>query len=133
MYKVLMCFFIALTLCSCEKSVQGNADTSECLAYKAKMIASQPPNSTKEQHNFCKELLYVKQETKRLLISYQVDLKRGVMAAIEGSNLPIIYDLKNMNIIVVAVPEKEAERYIKYFQSLYGIYGVKEDGMMYLN
>lgn len=38
-----------------------------------------------------------------------------------------------MSIVVIAVPDEMAEKYIKYFRSLDGVYGVQEDSMMHLN
>ena len=66
-------------------------------------------------------------------MSYQQALKPKLMAAIDGAGLPVIYDLKNMDIVVVAVPDEMAEKYIEYFRSLDGVYGVQEDSVTHLN
>ena len=129
MYKQVMCVLSGLMLCSCVNGVQRNVDTPECQSY----TAPQQSEAASAQRHSCEKSRSEKQEGKRLLISYQSALKPKLMTAIDGAGLPVIYDLKNMNIVVVAVPEEMAEKYIEYFRSLDGVYGVQEDSVMHLN
>ncbi|EPQ5852409.1 hypothetical protein FMK74_27070 [Klebsiella pneumoniae] len=133
MYKQVMCVLSGLMLCSCVNGVQRDVDTPECQSYRAMMTAPQQPEAASAQRHSCEKSRSEKQESKRLLISYQQELKPKLMAAIDGAGLPLIYDLKNMNIVVVAAPEEMAEKYIEYFSSLDGVYGVQEDCVMHLN
>ncbi|MBK0167439.1 hypothetical protein [Klebsiella sp. S69] len=133
MYKQVICVFSGLMLCSCVNGVQRNVDMPECQYYRAMMTAPQQPKPASAQRHSCEKSRSEKHESKRLLISYQSALKPKLMTAVDGAGLPVIYDLKNMNIVVVAVPEEMAEKYIEYFRSLDGVYGVQEDSVIHLN
>lgn len=133
MYKQVMCVLSGLMLCSCVNGVQREVDTPESQSYRSMMTDPQQPEAANAQRHSREKSRSEKQESKRLLISYQQALKPKLMAVIDGAGLPVVYDLKNMNIVVVAVPDEMAEKYIEYFRSLDGVYGVQEDSVMHLN
>lgn len=133
MYKQVMCVLSILVLSSCINGDQRDIDTPECQSYRAMKTSPPQLEAVNSQRHSCAKSRNENLESKRLLISYQSTLKPKIMTAIDGAGLPVIYDLKKMSIVVIAVPDEMAEKYIKYFRSLDGVYGVQEDSMMHLN
>lgn|GEM_PF-6488447 len=70
---------------------------------------------------------------KNLIISYDMTKKQNIIDATQKQKMEIIYDLKNMNIIVVSVPEINLSETIKEIEKIDGVLGVQEDSKMELN
>lgn len=68
-----------------------------------------------------------------LIISYDVAKKQNVLKVIEAQKMQIIYDLKNMNIIVVSIPKSDIQESTKYLEKIDGVLGVQEDSKMELH
>ncbi|MGF7484042.1 hypothetical protein [Providencia sp. SP181] len=115
MYKKIIFVLSVIVLCSCTNEHLHDTDS---LAYKSDkaVIAVSPKN-----------------ESKKILISYQPTLKSKIKNDIDKSGAHVTYDLKNMNIFVISVPAEMNEKYINYFRSVDGVYGVQEDSVMHLN
>lgn len=63
----------------------------------------------------------------RLIVSYSADSKEDILADARKRGMKVVYDLKNMNIIVLGVPEKDADKEINRLEQLTGVLGVQKD------
>ena len=67
------------------------------------------------------------EKSTRLIVSYSADSKEDILADARKSGMKVVYDLKNMNIIVLGVPEKDADKEINRLEQLTGVLGVQKD------
>ncbi|MBJ8769083.1 hypothetical protein I5393_11880 [Citrobacter freundii] len=65
--------------------------------------------------------------TQRIIINYSEGSKAGILDAAKRSGMPVIYEMKNMNIIVLGVSQKDSDREIKRFEKMDGVLGVQKD------
>lgn len=67
------------------------------------------------------------EKSTRLLITYSAGSKGEILADASKRGIEVVYDLKNMNIIVLGVPEKNADNEISRLEKLDGVLAVKKD------
>ncbi|WOE32256.1 MULTISPECIES: DUF333 domain-containing protein [unclassified Acinetobacter] len=70
---------------------------------------------------------------KNLIISYDVPKKQNVLKVIEAQKIQIIYALKNINIIVVSIPQSATQESTKQLKKIDGVLDVQEDSKMELH
>lgn len=68
-----------------------------------------------------------------LIISYDVAKKQNVLKEIKAQKMQIIYDLNNMNIIVVSILKSDINESTKNLEKIDGVLGIKEDSKMELD
>lgn len=74
-----------------------------------------------------------KDNQKNLIISYDATKKQNILDATQKQKMEIVYDLKNMNIIVVSVPDINLSETLKKIEKIDGVLGVQEDSKMELH
>ncbi|WP_060854846.1 S8 family serine peptidase [Citrobacter freundii] len=67
------------------------------------------------------------ENTERVIVTYSEGSKATILADASRAGLPVVYELNNMNIVVLSIPEKNAEQAIKRLESLDGVLGVQKD------
>lgn len=65
--------------------------------------------------------------TERLIVTYSEGAKKNILAEASRAGLPVVYDLKNMNIIVLDVPAKNIENEMSRLEKLDGVLAVNKD------
>ncbi|MBS0847397.1 hypothetical protein [Citrobacter sp. JGM124] len=68
--------------------------------------------------------------TERLIVSYSKESKSEILADVIKNGIPVVYDLQNMNIIVLNIPEEDAGKEIKHLESMKGVLSVQKDDAM---
>lgn len=66
-------------------------------------------------------------KTERIIITYSEGNKPIILADANRAGIPVVYELKTMNIVVLSIPEKNAEQLIRHFEKLDGVLGVQKD------
>ena len=79
------------------------------------------PDSSKQQH------------TQRLIITYDAVKKPLLIQALAKRQLPIIYDLSNLNMIVTQVPSQHILQSIQELKQIDGVIHVEQDQTMHAN
>jgi len=72
-------------------------------------------------------------DQQRILISYSPNNKQTVLKAIESKKLTVVYDLENVNIVVIAVPSDVVEQNIQALQQVEGVLSVEQDSTVSIN
>ena len=59
--------------------------------------------------------------------------KNEILKALSSKNIEIIYDLKNMDILVIALASDHADREVNALKNIQGILDIQEDSVISLD
>lgn len=65
--------------------------------------------------------------TERLIVSYAPERKSDILTTVAQNGMSVVYDLKNMNIIVLSVRAVDADKEIIRLEKVPGVVGVQKD------
>ena len=70
---------------------------------------------------------------KKFIVSYDMSYKNEILKALRSKNIEIIYDLKNMDILVIAIASNHADREVSALKNIQGILDIHEDSVISLD
>ena len=70
---------------------------------------------------------------KRFTISYDTNYKDKIINTLKSENINVVYNLKNMNILVITLSEENFNRKVEELKKVKGIFDIQEDSTISLD